>query len=806
MKLFRIAKEKFFPILLVLVPLLFFYQTIFFGKMPFPGDLLVGEYAPYNSYPFLGYTAGSYPNKAQNFDAIELLYPAKFFSIESLKNIEFPLWNPYIFSGTPHLASLQSGSFYPFNFIFFIFPFSFSWSFYIFIQPVLAGIFTYIFLRELKLGSKSSFFGSFIFAFSSFFVVWLEYGNIGHSIIWLPLLMFLLLKFLAKPGLKLSFAIILSLTFSLLAGYIQTVFYIYVFLFLFALYNIFQSKEERLSKFLKTLPLFIYPLFLTSFQLLPTFELLSNSTRASYPTQDFFKLLIPKVHIATLFAPDFFGNPATRNYWLDGTYIERVSYFGIVPLILGLFAMVKRKNPIIFFFTLSFLIPILLSFDTPISKAIYSLNIPFISNSVPTRIMFVSSFSAAILAAFGFEFLEKSKKWDKNLLFSLLFTGSVFVFLWLFVFASESFFKNANWLGHLSISKRNLLLPSSIFFLSLILISFYNFAKKYKGYVLTFLILLSVFDLFYFFQKITPFSPKESVYPKTDILNQLKKIQGIDRSWGYGSAYIESNIQTYEKIFSADGYDALHDRRYAELVSSSGDGKLPKIPARSEAEIIRGFGDVDLRNNNYRQNILDLLGVKYILHKAPSENAPADYKTFNESIYEMVWSRGNWQIYKNRDSLERISLFGNYIVEENKDRIIKKIHSPEFDLRDALILEENLPPGLSPKEDINAKVKIESYEANKVVISTSSDTDNLLFVSDTFYPGWKAKIDESETKIYRANYALRAVAVPKGEHLIVFSYFPDLFDWGLKLAGGGILILVLISASKASRIRRNITS
>src|SRR3989338_5355993 len=321
MKFFRAVKEKVWLILLVLIPLLFFYQTILFQKVPFPGDLIVGEYAPYNSYSFLGYVPGSFPNKGQNFDV--------------------PLWNPYNFSGTPHLASLQSGSFYPLGLIFYILPFLHAWSFYIYIQPILAGIFTFLFLRELRLGQKSSFLGDLSFAFSSYLVVWIEYGNIGHSILWLPLLMFFSLKFLRKPSLSLSLAITAGLTLSLLAGYIQTSFYFFVFLLVFMLFNIISlDSEKRLPTLLKVLPVFILPVLLSSMQLLPMLELLNNSTRTAYSIDNFFKLLIPKIHIATLFAPDFFGNPATRNYFLEGTYIERVSYVGVMPLIFGLFAVI----------------------------------------------------------------------------------------------------------------------------------------------------------------------------------------------------------------------------------------------------------------------------------------------------------------------------------------------------------------------------------------------------------------------------------------------------------------------------------
>ena len=803
MKFFRNNKRWGWLILFLVIPLLFFYQTILFGKLPFPGDLLVGEYAPYNSYHFLGYEVGSYPNKGQNFDVLELLYPAKHFSIESLKGMEMPFWNPYIFSGTPHLASLQSGSFYPLNLFFFLLPFTYAWTIYIFIQPVLAGVFTFLFLRELGIRPKGSFFGAISFAFSSYLTVWMQYGNIGHSILWLPLLMFFSLRFIKKPSLGLSLGIIIGLTFSLLAGYIQTSFYVFIFLLAFTTFNIFSlEKKGRILTLAKTLPIFILPLLLSSLQLLPTFELLSNSTRTSYSIDSFVKLLIPKIHLATLFAPDFFGNPATRNYWLDGTYIERVSYFGIVPLILGLFAVFKRQNLIVWFFLSSAVVALFLSFDNFIARTIYSLNIPLLSSAVPTRLMFVFCFSSSTLAAFGFDLLEKSVKKDRYLLLSLLIVGSILLSLWVFVYLANSFFPGQSWLPNLAISKRNLILPTGIFSLSALFIIAHFYTTNFRRYTLIGLIFLTIFELFYFFQKITPFSPKESVYPQTEVLSQLKKIQGIDRSWGYGSGYIEPNIQTYEKIFSTDGYDALHVKDYSELVSTSKGISGPDSLARSETEVVRGFGEEDLRKNVFRQNILNLLGVKYVLHKVDSKDLPPDYKTFGDSVYKLVWHKDRWQIYENKNALNRVSIFGSYVVEKDKRQTFKKIHDPAFNLKDTLILDEELPKDFEVSKDKTAKAEIESYKPNEIIINTSSSSDSILFISDSYYPGWKVAFDGNPSKIYRADYAFRAIAVPKGKHKVIFSYQPQSYDFGLKITSVSLLFLLLLSISKVIKIRK----
>src|SRR5690606_20805297 len=105
-------------------------------------------------------------------------------------NKSIPAWNPYSFSGTPNLANFQSGVFYPINIIFAFGNYPIFWSIFIMLQPLLAGIFIYLYLRNLKLDVYSSFLGSVIFAFSGFFSMWLGWGNVLHTALWLPLILF----------------------------------------------------------------------------------------------------------------------------------------------------------------------------------------------------------------------------------------------------------------------------------------------------------------------------------------------------------------------------------------------------------------------------------------------------------------------------------------------------------------------------------------------------------------------------------------------------------------------------------------
>ncbi|MBU0567008.1 YfhO family protein, partial [bacterium] len=69
--------------------------------------------------------------------------------------------------------------------------------------------------------------------------------------------------------------------------------------------------------------------------------------------------------------------------------------------------------------------------------------------------------------------------------------------------------------------------------------------------------------------------------------------------------------------------------------------------------------------------------------------------------------------------------------------------------------------------------------------------DGFLFLSDTYYPGWKAYVDGIETRIFRANYTFRAIQIKEGKRRVEFIYRPKSFTIGL--IGTGLTILLLLA-------------
>lgn len=784
MKLPQVIKNHWQPLIIFFVVITFFYKTVFFSQIPFPGDLLVGQYEPYRSYSYSGVAPGGIPNKAQGPDVIKELIPWKKFAVESLKRGQIPFWNPYNFSGNPLLANFQSGVFYPATILFLLLNFESAWSIYIIIAPLFASFFTYLFLRRLKLSKESSIFGGLVFAFSSYSTVWMEYGNIGHTFVWLPLLLYFSDKLLEKISVRNFSGIVLSSLAAILAGYIQGAFYIYLIAFLYFVMKGVETKKLKISSFTFYVLSLLLPIGLSAFQILPTLELFSHASRGNYDLSQIQQMLNPLYYLITVIVPDFFGNPAARNYWFGGTYIERVSYFGLIPIILAVFGILSFFKKIeIKIFSFLFLGSLIFSTDLFVTRFFYLLPIPVLSTTVATRILSVFAFSGAVLAALGLEhFLSGKNKKRFYYIVGALFLFLLTLFL-LTVLNSTPEFK---------IAQRNLIIPIVTLFLFIVLSIFKSIKQNFKNILIVGIFLITFADLFYYFQKITPFAPGEFLYPATPVTSYLRKNQGIDRSWGYGTGHIESNFQTFEKNFSTDGNDPLHIKEYTELVSASSNGRVPLVLPRPDANIAPGFSKEDLRDNQYRQKMLNIVGVKYVINKdlTASGDFNPDSVMFPPDRYKLVWQEKPWQVYENLKVVPRIFLTNKYRVVKEKNNVVRILFSNDFDERIELILNED--PKV-PQEKLESNSRLISYEPNEIRIETRSNAPALLFISDTYYPGWEASVDNVQANILRADYAFRAVVVPAGKHIVVFEYKPKTFYYGIYISIASLAGLVGVS-------------
>src|ERR1700690_3682161 len=108
-----IHRAKFWIALLLIAFLAILFRPVFFQqKILFPSNLLEISYAPWKYEPVPEYPNGP-PNKPIGFDDIRQFFPNRQLLKDSVMKGIIPLWNPYIYSGTPFMAAFDTAVWYP---------------------------------------------------------------------------------------------------------------------------------------------------------------------------------------------------------------------------------------------------------------------------------------------------------------------------------------------------------------------------------------------------------------------------------------------------------------------------------------------------------------------------------------------------------------------------------------------------------------------------------------------------------------------------------------------------------------------
>ncbi len=741
---------RFWPLgFILLIWFIFSYPYFFQNKVPYSSTYQVNHFFPWSAYEKYW---GPVKNGAMP-DIVDQIYPWRYFTIETWKSGEIPFWNPNSFSGNPHLANYQSTVLSPFNIFFFVLPFIDAWSILILLQPLLAGVFTYLLLREFKVSKVGSLIGAIAFMFSGFMVVWMAYGTLSWSITFLPLALFSIERWFNKRSPSSLFLLAISIPLSFFSGHFQTSLYFFLFTSLFLGFKV-------LNKFKKSVPLilsFLLGVIISLLQIIPSIQFYLESTRSQIFSS---AGAIPFFYLVNIFAPDFFGNPVTRNDWF-GFYAEWASFIGIITFSLALLGFTKKNRLSLFFLAIGVL-ALILSLDSPVQRFITSLKIPVISTSNTNRMIVLASFSFAVLSGFGFDKLKEivNKRLINKIIPITFAIGALFASIWLSisVFNIMPFNKE-------SIAQRNFILPTAIFGSFFLIVLLSSFLKDKRKNLLLYLILVFVsFDSLRFAQKWMPADPKKLVFPRTPIISGIRENIGYGRIFGNFGA----NIDTYYGFPSIEGYDPLYVGRYGEFIRSAASGKFQE----GERSVVR-----IARRGEFTDRVLDLLSVSLIFHPIADTNQNWAFPVWEDrSRFTLVFQDEKFQLFKNNKALKRTELFYDYEIIKDDRKIVERFYSRDFDFRNKLILEED--PDKNFKFQISnfklreGSARIISYSPNKVIIETKTSSPALLFLSDNLYPGWRVYVNGKETKIYRADYSFRAVVVPNGESLVKFSYKP----------------------------------
>ncbi|HEV2283664.1 MAG TPA: YfhO family protein, partial [bacterium] len=159
-------------------------------------------------------------------------------------------------------------------------------------------------------------------------------------------------------------------------------------------------------------------------------------------------------------------------------------------------------------------------------------------------------------------------------------------------------------------------------------------------------------------------------------------------------------------------------------------------------------------------------------------------------------------IYRHPRMFPRALASWGYRVLPDPAAVLRELRRPDYDPGASILLEQQpaLPPGLAATPGgptAPARLRVTSYEDNRVVVQARFPRPGFLVLNDLYYPGWQAEVDGRPTTVYRANYLFRAVAVPAGSHEIRFVYRDR-----MALLGAAVALLTGLSGITAWLVER----
>lgn len=212
---------------------------------------------------------------------------------------------------------------------------------------------------------------------------------------------------------------------------------------------------------------------------------------------------------------------------------------------------------------------------------------------------------------------------------------------------------------------------------------------------------------------------------------------------------------------------------------------LLRIQNNSDAELSLAASSEDLLAEAELLSVTDQAGdLAMITHYYPRPG--------------LIFEEGKTRVYLNEGYLERAFVVPQRIIASSSEEALQEVQDRQSELDEVVVLElgnEPAPPDLRPGDQVSSTVRVAAYDLNRVALDVSTDQAGFLVLADTYYPGWKAQIDGVAVPVYQANYLMRAIYLPAGQHNVEFSFLPPDFLVGSVISAAtvvAVLVLVVI--------------
>lgn len=691
----------------------------------------------------------------------------------------------------------------------------------------------YILFLVLKLDYKLAFVGALAFGFSTYLIIILGVGHNAkaHAIAYMPLVLSGILLALRGNYLKGFILTTIAMALELVANHFQMTYYLLLVVLVIGLVYLIDSyKNKKLPIFFKGLAVLvvavIFAIGLNATNILATKEYADTSTRGkseltinsdgsskeankgldyNYITEYSYG----KLESFNLFIPRFMGggsseplpdNPKSMNaimqlgaspqeanqilnqvpmYWGDQPIVAAPAYIGAIIIFLAILALFLIKGKLKWWLVTGIILSLLLSWGKN-----FSILTDFFIEYIPLYNKFraVSSIQVLlellmpILAILGLQqFLFNSsiafEKKKKILLYATAISaGTAVVFILfksiLFDFSSpyDSYFikdLGPDFVDAMKDDRMTLFNNDAIRSLILIVLSagvlwFFLKAKLKQETTIAIFALLILIDLV-----------------------------GVDRRYVNSDDFVVARVMTHpfqenfadKEILKDTDYFRVYDVTSSPFNSGRASFYHNALGGYHAAKPAR-IQDID---NFYLSKgdigILNMMNVRYIITEGKSGKKIPQRNPYSNGP---AWFVENVMIAENTN--EELLLLDS--LDTKRTAIIHQEFSQKLPL-------ENI------ERDSTATISLKSHAPNYLVYESSTVSPQLALFSEAYYSkGWNAYIDGQPVTHFRANYLLRAMKIPEGNHTIEYKFEPEVVVIGSKisLATSALFLLVLLGA------------
>ncbi len=758
-------------LLLTGVLLVYFYDVAFLGKTlrvsnTIPTALRSGHY----DYP------GGFPKYMPVYDNTPAVLeePYQEFKARSFAEGIFPLWNPHQAGGYPFLATLESSLLFAPEIVLYVLPPLYAWDFYLLLRLLLAGTFTYAFVRLLGLGRLSALTAALSYMFSGPILSWVTNVTTNADLL-TPLLLLLIELILRHPARRyVAFAGIVIFQ-VVAAGHPEHTFLTLLTGFIYAAFRLVQNeyRSSRRKASVRLVIALVAGLGLSAVLLIPFVEyLFFNAWHVHGEGVGLQAVTADKA--ITMVLPWYYSRElVSYDGWRYNTWPG--GWIGLLPFILALFAVftkgiTRARIPVAFLFVVYLLkiygIP-------PVSWAGY---LPvFDLVKFPLHMTQTVAFCGAVLCGIAVYALQTGAGRLGTL-------ALVTISLLALIAAATVIYPPPQGLWNAIVVAAPILAAALVV---AVLAAFSRISRRALGGAMAALLALELFLLI----------PRERV-PRAEAFRVPRYVEWLRedpesfRVYGIDGCLFP-NTATAFGLDDIGLYEGLFVRNFASYIRELVDGRF------FTEESFHAFRSEVVDPGN---RFLDLLNLKYFILPADASVPPEQQRSLSlRPVYQ-----GEVKIFERLGVLPRAMVLHRADFVSDEAAALSLLGSG-YDFRRRVLLLGSAPEGEAANGEAigNSWVEESSYGINRKRFRVSMQRPGYLVVNDVHYPGWKAKVDERPAEILRANYLFQAVRVTEGEHEINFDFEPRSVRGGLVLSVlSGLLLAIWWARGRHKRHAR----